>query len=1416
MTSATVGPTPTPPPQPPQQPAQSDRLSLESIPTVDLRQLSQAELTALSLCSTQSFDLRRCDDVVIPKIDRSVFNESAGSRKQTFSRLRLTKNPNPNPNKPRAAAVNTAASTTADASVVSDSDRADNARIVSLFKTLFNMNNGIADVAEDVDVDVDVDVNELALVPVSVQYCDDVVKAEEKKREEEEKERVSEREEREKVLVNKNGEVVNLAELAAKEDPYKEELRRRTEGRESAEALLGFITEVEGQWGSTRKKRKFVDACLFGDFLPVGWKVLIAIKKKLGRAWVFVRRYVSPNGRHFVSCKEVSSYLLSLTGPQELPEKPTLQGPDISMVDNVASQNVNVDNVASQNVEKIETNVEIPALPDLSQSKDHDNRQMDVQISPNLERQVILSKDVRSGEIQEASGSGLSCHRCSSSFAGKEELLNHLLSCHKRKRRKSGAPVEEDVVKDRKYECQFCDKIFFERSSYFGHVGMHVKNYLKNGGGTPKMTAKRKMSETVSVDAAPVTFSDTRGSAELNAESSAGTPKISAHSEQNIHVPGRIIVPSPDAKKHLDNGHDNQNNFSTQMELNVEAVQSDKSLTGELSVKPCGTENVNNDAMEIDEAVDNSVVKPDDCSGSDKVLFGDDNALHANAQEINSADCVSSEVCRSPAAVTENDDKQLDLGNGGSFDMVNIMENEVMLPSEFDLPAENEQKSGDQISAYEYEVPDHNCYDEELTGGDDELTYGSGSGHVDNGLDDEDGVDDLGSLEESSAVAHREEESCGVTTSKIEHKVSDFQLEIDLDTNFSPPHADQQTETGMQKQTHDFPGLVNQTEVDMCSESTVLCFPRDYVSNYIGDEAVRGSDVGIVQPTGIRDFQFEKTYSPEASTVRGSDVGIVQSTGIRDFQFEKTCSPEASTVRGSDVGIVQPNGIRDFQFEKTCSPEASTVEVLNKKGEDRLSNLFFTSGSSDTELDGRTNKSHTDISNELGGFTSFVGDKQAQVSKSLLSCLSMNEQNHEVAKSDVGKVSSTTTTMHFPGLDKVDSSRSNKSTLDFSDMSEINGRFVTSVQHNTVPVESSPFQLWGQQSCGLQENQSKVYGDVSGGAQRNRSSNNNNHNSLNMVGLQRPSGGGNNLNEVRMNEQSYVQHSETGVFSSSNEARREGNFHGNTLNLAGFSQQYESGYNYNKPCINQQSYGTQHTESGAYNRCDQSRQERAAYGNSLTLASVQQCDTRYSMNSTSQQTIDPGYGLNKGYIDSIQGLSKLDNLGDSRDRDLMIGFGNSGGRPNQTAPTEFMWRSTDGNIIPGGLVDSSSSQGQSSGSFQAFDFLSDKSGNDLYSANDKFDNMASFEGLRSSVEPMEFSFMTTQESNTQMEHPKVLQYNAEMDPSFANMMAGHVFTTLCVWCGNEFQQDPLACEMQAGSIGYLCPNCKARMSGQFL
>ncbi|KAH9321033.1 hypothetical protein KI387_015672 [Taxus chinensis] len=65
------------------------QLDFCKIPVVDLRYLSQDEINCAAQCSDEYSDLR-FDDIVIPKIDRSIFNESAGSRKQTYSRLRLS------------------------------------------------------------------------------------------------------------------------------------------------------------------------------------------------------------------------------------------------------------------------------------------------------------------------------------------------------------------------------------------------------------------------------------------------------------------------------------------------------------------------------------------------------------------------------------------------------------------------------------------------------------------------------------------------------------------------------------------------------------------------------------------------------------------------------------------------------------------------------------------------------------------------------------------------------------------------------------------------------------------------------------------------------------------------------------------------------------------------------------------------------------------------------------------------------------------------------------------------------------------------------------------------------------------------------------------------------------------------------
>ncbi|KZV20044.1 hypothetical protein F511_15287 [Dorcoceras hygrometricum] len=138
-------------------------LKLDSIPIVDIRLLSQSELYSLSLCCSSSFDPHRCDDVVIPKIDRSVFNESAGSRKQTYSRLRLAPpSSSPIPSRRRTPHLRTTAP-----NLVNINKDPESSHTITLLKELF-----YSDVNPDELIPVKIDCSHSSdeLVPVKIDY----------------------------------------------------------------------------------------------------------------------------------------------------------------------------------------------------------------------------------------------------------------------------------------------------------------------------------------------------------------------------------------------------------------------------------------------------------------------------------------------------------------------------------------------------------------------------------------------------------------------------------------------------------------------------------------------------------------------------------------------------------------------------------------------------------------------------------------------------------------------------------------------------------------------------------------------------------------------------------------------------------------------------------------------------------------------------------------------------------------------------------------------------------------------------------------------------------------------------------------------------------------------------------------------
>lgn len=95
------------------------------------------------------------------------------------------------------------------------------------------------------------------------------------------------------------------------------------------------------------------------------------------------------------------------------------------------------------------------------------------------------------------------CHKCSMTFDEKDSYLQHLLSFHQRttRRYRLGSSVGDGVIiKDGKYECQFCHKVFLERRRYNGHVGIHVRNYVRRVEEMPVSTPQKRIESPVKDD----------------------------------------------------------------------------------------------------------------------------------------------------------------------------------------------------------------------------------------------------------------------------------------------------------------------------------------------------------------------------------------------------------------------------------------------------------------------------------------------------------------------------------------------------------------------------------------------------------------------------------------------------------------------------------------------------------------------------------------------------------------------------------------------------------------------------------------------------------------------------------------------------------------------------------------------------
>ncbi|KAK4803772.1 hypothetical protein SAY86_003589 [Trapa natans] len=460
----------------------SQPFGVQSLPQIDLRLLSQSELYSLSLLSGSSPSPSSQDDVVvpIPKIDRSIFNESAGSRKQTYFRLRLA---------PRTAANLPHTSDLISRQKTPEPLEEKNSCVITLLKDLF------AHHIEPEPPLPSTPEEESSLIAVPVVYDDRVPESSnsvlqsipigvvdvgfsKRKRGRPRKFQNFENSDGKEALEFEVKYVKDSIERASPVaalnlDCFEQELKRMTEGMRTEEDLSVFLSGLSGHWGSKRKKGKIVDARCFGDVLPIGWKLLLVINSVDDRAWLGCSLYISPEGYQFASLKDVSAHLsFRVEGAVH-----DTSGPAEQIGCGMASENP-----ADPTLEKQQNQDEVVSLSA-------------VPIDHPIEAPLHMGENLRNSQTKEL----YRCHKCTMTFEEKDNLLLHLLSSHKKSRNMSSGAKDIDsvIMKDGKYECQLCHKLFQEKNRFSSHFGIHIKDYVKRVDASGETDCAHKMTPKV-------------------------------------------------------------------------------------------------------------------------------------------------------------------------------------------------------------------------------------------------------------------------------------------------------------------------------------------------------------------------------------------------------------------------------------------------------------------------------------------------------------------------------------------------------------------------------------------------------------------------------------------------------------------------------------------------------------------------------------------------------------------------------------------------------------------------------------------------------------------------------------------------------------------------------------------------------
>ncbi|CAI9287056.1 unnamed protein product [Lactuca saligna] len=264
-------------------------MELQSLAHVGMEKMSQSELYTLSRCSSSAFDIQSTENVVIPNIDSA---------------------------HPSTIPITTT-TTTLRSKIYAFSHRRGHHRRISASLNddadpQLTENRFILNFLEKLEAGGEVNDSNASRDMVAV--ADNEGGAQKRKRKRKSKAAEENSEEFEGLgVINVNGEEIDLKFLARGADgAFQAELNRMTEGMVREDEFLGFLKGLKGRWGSSRKRRRYVDAADFMKALPSNWKILLSLRPRARRPSLYCRRFVSPSDTHFKSCKEVSFYLKSL------------------------------------------------------------------------------------------------------------------------------------------------------------------------------------------------------------------------------------------------------------------------------------------------------------------------------------------------------------------------------------------------------------------------------------------------------------------------------------------------------------------------------------------------------------------------------------------------------------------------------------------------------------------------------------------------------------------------------------------------------------------------------------------------------------------------------------------------------------------------------------------------------------------------------------------------------------------------------------------------------------------------------------------------------------------------------------------------------------------------------------------------